>query len=90
MSQTQPFTPDADYCVYCHAPAAGQCAVCAALCCPDCVELVSGLVTPRATCHACLARGERPAGWGALLRGLLPWVAALLAVALLLVWWARA
>ena len=43
MSGLEPFSPDADYCVYCHAPAAGMCAECGALCCVDCVELVMGL-----------------------------------------------
>lgn len=62
MGATQPFTPDALYCVYCHAPAAGPCAVCGALCCADCVELVMGLTVRRAICRSCLERGHRPAG----------------------------
>lgn len=56
--QEQPFTPDADYCAYCHAPAAGVCADCGALCCGDCVELVLRFTSRRAVCRACLA-GER-------------------------------
>lgn len=62
MTTTQPFTPDDVYCVYCHAPAAGPCAVCGALCCGDCVELVMGLTTRRATCRSCLLRGHVPGG----------------------------
>jgi len=62
MSTQQPFTPDDVYCVYCHAPAAGLCAVCGALCCGDCVELVMGLTTRRAVCRSCLEKGHRPAG----------------------------
>ena len=61
MPGMQPFAPDDAYCVYCHAPAAGSCAVCGALCCGDCVELVMGLTTRRALCRSCLARGARPA-----------------------------
>jgi hypothetical protein len=61
MHGTQPITPDDVYCVYCYAPAAGSCAVCRALCCGDCVELVMGLTTCRAVCRSCLARGARPA-----------------------------
>jgi hypothetical protein len=61
MQGTQPITPDDVYCVYCHAPAAGSCAVCRALCCGDCVELVMGLTTRRAVCRSCLARGAYPA-----------------------------
>ncbi len=61
MPGLDPFTPDEDYCVYCHAPAAGMCAECGALCCVDCVELVMGWTTQRATCHSCLERTEPPA-----------------------------
>ena len=61
MSGIEPFTPDDVYCVYCHAPAAGSCAVCQALCCGNCVELVMGLTTRRAVCHACLERDAAPA-----------------------------
>lgn len=59
----QPFTPDDDYCVYCHAPAAGPCAECGALCCGDCVEIVLQLSVPRAICQSCFAaraQDERP------------------------------
>lgn len=63
--QPQPFTPEDVYCVYCHAPAAGQCAVCGALCCADCVELVMGLTTQRAVCASCLKKGRKPGGYGA-------------------------
>lgn len=87
MPGTDPFVPDADYCVYCHAEAAGSCALCAALCCPDCVELVGGLVTPRAVCRSCLARGDRPAGLDTLLQALWPWVAGLVLLAAGLIWW---
>lgn len=61
MQGTQPISPDDVYCVYCHAPAAGACAVCRALCCGDCVELVMGLTVRRAVCRSCLARGAVPA-----------------------------
>lgn len=60
--QTQTFTPDELYCVYCHAPAAGPCATCGALCCGDCVELAMGLTVERAVCKACLEKGSRPPG----------------------------
>jgi len=60
MPGLDPFTPDHDYCVYCHAPAAGMCAECGALCCVDCVELVMGWTTRRATCRSCLERSEAP------------------------------
>jgi hypothetical protein len=52
--QEQPFTPDEDYCAYCHAPAAGVCADCGALCCGDCVELVLRFTSQRAVCRSCL------------------------------------
>ena len=76
--QTQPFSPDDVYCVYCHAPAAGPCAVCGALCCPDCVELVMALTVRRAVCTSCLEKGEMPAGHGAW-----RWILAALALLLL-------
>ena len=68
MGGIEPFTPDDEYCVYCHAPAAGMCAECGALCCPDCVELVMGWTTQRAVCRSCtreLPRSEshRPLVW---------------------------
>ena len=53
--EAQPFVPDADYCAYCHAPAAGPCADCGALCCGDCVEVVMRFTTRRAVCKPCLA-----------------------------------
>ena len=59
--QEQPFTPDADYCAYCHAPAAGVCADCGALCCADCVEIVMRLTSRRAVCRACLSAEPLPA-----------------------------
>lgn len=62
MSTPETFTPDDVYCVYCHAPAAGPCASCGALCCGDCVELVMGLTTQRAVCRSCSEKGHRPAG----------------------------
>lgn len=71
MPQPQPFDPDASYCVYCHAPAAGMCAACGALCCADCVELVMGLTRRRAICRGCVDEGRLP-----LERRLLPWAVA--------------
>jgi hypothetical protein len=62
----QPFTPDDEYCVYCHARAAGPCAECGALCCGDCVEVVLQLSIPRAVCQTCLAshpRSDRRGLW---------------------------
>ncbi len=52
------FTPDDDYCVYCHAIAAGMCAECGAICCAECVELVMGWTTQRAVCTSCLQRDD--------------------------------
>ena len=60
MSSTQPFDPDALYCVYCHAVAAGMCATCGALVCGDCAELTMGLTQQRAICSACAGQGRRP------------------------------
>ncbi len=83
--QPAPFTPDALYCVYCHAPAAGQCAACHTLCCADCVEVVSGFVTPRAVCRSCLRAqpgADRRAARARIVRWALP--AALL---VLFVYW---
>jgi hypothetical protein len=77
MTSTHPFDPDASYCVYCRAVAAGFCATCGALCCADCAELVMGLTTQRAICRSCMERGARP-----LERRLLSWMAG---VALVLV-----
>jgi hypothetical protein len=60
----QPFTPDDEYCVYCHARAAGPCAECGALCCGDCVEVVLQLSIPRAVCRSCVgARPRRRSLW---------------------------
>ena len=53
MSGLEPFSPDDEYCVYCHAPADGMCADCGALCCADCVELVMGWTKQRAVCTSC-------------------------------------
>ena len=62
--QEQPFTPDADYCAYCHAPAAGVCADCGALCCGDCVEIVMRFTSRRAVCRSCLdAPAAPPRAW---------------------------
>ncbi len=82
MPGTQPLTPDDIYCVYCHAMAAGPCAVCGALCCGDCVELVMGLTTRRATCRACMSAGRRPTG-ATVVRWLALGLGALVAVAML-------
>ncbi|MFN8640996.1 MAG: hypothetical protein U0802_04800 [Candidatus Binatia bacterium] len=68
--QEQPYAPDADYCVYCQAPAAGVCADCGALCCGDCVEIVMRFTSRRAVCHGCLeaAPAAAPRRW--------PWLVA--------------
>jgi hypothetical protein len=58
----EPFSPDRPYCVYCHAPAAGMCAGCGAICCAECTELVMGISTQQALCGSCLRDGRRPAG----------------------------
>jgi hypothetical protein len=58
MVGLEPFTPDDEYCVYCHAPAAGMCAECGALCCADCVDLVMGWTTRRAVCNHCSEADE--------------------------------
>ena len=55
----QDFSADDVYCVYCHARAAGQCGLCGALCCGDCVELVMGLTRRRAVWVGCGAPGGR-------------------------------
>jgi len=83
MTTPTPFTPDDDYCVYCHAPAAGPCGVCAALCCGECVELAAGLTRQVAVCRDCVAKGLAPRGserlvwWG---------VAAFAALAAAILW----
>lgn len=60
VSGLQSFSADDAYCVYCHARAAGPCAVCKAICCGDCVDLVMGLTTRRAVCHSCVQAGRLP------------------------------
>ncbi len=79
MAGLEPFSPDADYCVYCHAPAAGMCAECGALCCVDCVELVMGWTTQRAVCNPCSHGSETASGQ----RSKAPyWLAAMILAAL--------
>ena len=67
MPGLTPFQPDDDYCVYCHKPAAGRCAVCHALVCADCAELTTGLSHPIAVCEGCsekrLQPGREILGW---------------------------
>lgn len=60
MSGMQTFEPDGIYCVHCHAPAAGPCAACGALCCGDCVELRPGLTRQQAVCRVCIAAAPAP------------------------------
>jgi hypothetical protein len=79
--QSQPFTPDHDYCVYCHAPAAGPCADCGALCCGDCVEVVQRITSRRAVCRPCVAAELVPAR-----RRLWPWVTLATAAIVGLLW----
>ena len=38
MPGLEPFQPDSDYCIHCHKPAAGRCAICHALLCPACAS----------------------------------------------------
>ena len=59
--QPQTFRPDDEYCVYCHAVAAGPCADCGALCCVDCVDVVLRFTSRRAVCKPCL-RAEPSGG----------------------------
>lgn len=66
MTTPTPFTPDDDYCAYCHAPAAGPCAMCGASCCGDCAELKPGLTRQVAICRDCVAKGHLPANTGRL------------------------
>ena len=75
--------PDADYCVYCHAPAAGPCATCQALVCADCCELTGGEVKKVAVCHSCFRQGAGRVGW-AQWSGVLGTVAIVVAIALAL------
>ena len=80
--QEQPFTPDDDYCVYCHAVAAGMCADCGALCCGDCVEVVLRFTSRRAVCRECLrAAPAPPRRW--------PWVVAAVAILAAVLLWLR-
>lgn len=83
--QPTPFAPDEVYCVYCHAPAAGLCATCGALCCADCVELVRGIsiITPRAVCRSCVRDSRSPAEGSAFLRRM-RWAAGLAVLVALL------
>lgn len=87
MSGLEPFEPDDIYCVHCHAPAAGMCAECKALCCADCVELRLGWTREQAICRVCLRHGEAPAGTGARRSPPWPWIAAAAAVLALAVLW---
>jgi hypothetical protein len=86
MPGLAPFQPDNDYCVFCHRPAAGRCAVCHALICAECAELVPGLSRPLAVCRRCARRDLHPG------RLLLAWLlipAVLLAAAAALIIWLR-
>lgn len=83
MAGLEPFHPDDIYCVHCHAPAAGMCADCGALCCGDCVELRLGLTREQAVCRLCLAAA--PATTKSRGRGL--WIAAAALLLLGIVWW---
>jgi hypothetical protein len=60
MAGLAPFQPDQEYCVYCHRPAAGRCAVCHALVCADCSVLKAGLIRPLALCKECAENSPRP------------------------------
>ena len=79
MGGLQPFSPDDQYCVYCHAPAAGLCAGCQAICCGDCVELVMGVTKQCAVCQSCIEKG-----WSAPGKRPLTLLAALLGAAVML------
>jgi hypothetical protein len=82
MPGISPLQPDQDYCVYCHAPAAGRCGTCHALICADCAELAPGLSRPLALCKKC---ATRPPAAGLRLLGWLVVPALVLAVLVLLV-----
>lgn len=56
MPGLSPLQPDQDYCVNCHAPAAGLCGRCHAPLCADCAELAPGLSRPVALCSQCAAK----------------------------------
>jgi hypothetical protein len=67
----QEFSPDALYCVRCHAKAAGQCATCQSLVCADCCEISGGASKRVAVCVSCFdeGRGElTSADWMLVLR----------------------
>lgn len=83
MAALDPFQPDDIYCVHCHAPAAGMCADCGALCCGDCVELRLGLTRERAVCRLCLAAEPETSSK----RGRGPWIAATAVVLFAIAWW---
>lgn len=74
MPGLAPLQPDDDYCVFCHQPAAGRCAVCHALVCADCSVLQDGLIRPLALCEKCAENRPRPG------RVLLMWLLAAIAV----------
>lgn len=57
MAPLTPFQADYSYCVYCHAKAAGPCAICGALICGDCCELKEGTVKKTAICTSCARKG---------------------------------
>jgi hypothetical protein len=85
MPVEQPFRPDADYCVYCHAEAAGSCASCRAIVCGDCASLVTASGRSFAVCKDCEKKTSLARAWASLL-----WpVALLLAVGALVLWAVR-
>ena len=65
MGGLVPFQPDNEYCVYCHAVAAGPCATCHAMVCGDCCEITGGAVKKVAVCVRCARRGRGTVGWRA-------------------------
>ena len=85
MAGLTPFQPDALYCVYCHAPAAGACATCRALVCIDCSVLTGGSVQKAAVCLSCHGEGRGGVGWRAWAPILLP-VLAILFLLFTVVW----
>jgi hypothetical protein len=84
MSTPAELVPDDAYCIYCHAPAAGPCAACGALCCGECVELRLGLTRQLAVCRDCIRKGVTLAGAGRLVW----WAAAACAGIAAAVFWA--